>query len=124
MYNWIEEVSWDNAFKLAQHMKSIPNATIDFQVNNYYEAPMPRDESRMTKFFKLFGVITGDRQDVYCTIQASDFRSNYATINVTNNKEMHLYYGLVNEEYGKPTQNDDQEATEEEEVQEAYTRNF
>lgn len=76
-------------------MQLIPNAKIDIVADKDYEASPPREESRTTKFFRLFGAVRGNRQDVFCTAQwnksisftyVSDFRSNHATIKMVGNK--------------------------------------
>lgn len=111
--------------KLAHHMQSIPNATIDFETDKDYQAALPRDESRMTIFFNLFGAVKGYRQDVFCHMEASDFRSIYAKIRVMGNKKVYLYYGLRNEEYDEcPIHRENDQGTEKEqkveETEEAY----
>lgn len=50
MYGWIEEINWDNALKLAQHMRSIPYADIEFTPDSRFDISVSRDESRMTQF--------------------------------------------------------------------------
>lgn len=79
----------------------------------------------MTKFFKLFGAVKGDQQNMFCSIQASGFRSNYATISLTNNKKIYLYYCLGREDYDEyPIHRGNDQETEkekdEEETEEAY----
>lgn len=107
--------------KLANHLRLIPSATIDFKADKYYEESPPRDESRMTKFFKLVGAVKGDRQHVFCSALASDFRANNATIQVTDNKEICLSYGLAGEDFGEysiQNVNEETEEVEEEDRQE------
>lgn len=52
------------------------------------------------QFLKIFGAILDHRQNLFCTAQASDFRANYATISVINNKEVDIYYDLGEEDFG------------------------
>lgn len=80
MYDSMEKFGWDNVMKLVQYMRLISDASIHFRADREYDASSPRDVSRMTQFFKLFGAMKGDRQNVYCTVTASDFRSNHTTV--------------------------------------------
>lgn len=52
MFDWMEQVGWKNASRLAKHMQLIPNVEIHFRPNDDYELPETRQESRMTQFFK------------------------------------------------------------------------
>lgn len=61
MYDWIEEVGWDDALTLAQHMRLIPNVRIIFRPGRGYGLRLPRNDSRMTQFYKLLGAITVGR---------------------------------------------------------------
>jgi hypothetical protein len=81
-------------------MRLIPNDSIYFRADKEYEASF-RDESRMAQFFKVFGDLKVDRQNLYCTVTVSDFRSNHTSIGVSDNKNMELYDGLGEEDYGK-----------------------
>lgn len=60
-------------------MQPIPNASINFTFSEQHNVSLPKDESKMTKVFKLFGVITGDEQE-YCTLHISDWRLDPTTI--------------------------------------------
>lgn len=80
MYDWIEQVGWGNTLKLTKHTRSIPNVSINFRANGGYKESLPRDESRMTQFYKLLGVVTVNLPNLYHSIQASDLSSSYATI--------------------------------------------
>lgn len=91
MYDWIEQVTWDDALKLAQHMHSIPKASIKFDAVDDHIRSFPieasngfirtlqfflptRERARMTKFSRLFGYINGNRR-LYCKATMSDVHS-------------------------------------------------
>lgn len=68
MYDWMEKVGWENVLKLAQHLRLIPNSSIEFKAYFDYNTSSPRQESRMTKFYKLVGAITINRPNLYYKI--------------------------------------------------------
>lgn len=123
MYGSVEQVGWDQALKLAQHMQSTPNASLNFKPDKEYYPSRTRDLSRMTQFFKVLGAIRGDRQGLFYAAHGSDFRP-YATIQVVNNKEVDLYYGLEYEDYGEynagPEEADEEEEEEEARIQRIF----
>lgn len=90
----------------------IPKASLNFRADKEYRASRRRQDTRMTKFYKMFSAITANRSNLYHFLQASDFRSNHTSINVNKNKKkVTLEYGLGHEDYGElPNQqgNDDQ----------------
>lgn len=118
-HDWIEKVDWCNALKLAQHMHSVPYASIQFRSESHDDMSVSRDKSRMTQLFRLFGAIKDDkrRQGLYCTAGLPDCCPNYTTICVNDDKEIVFEYGLGGIDSGEDSIEEDEE--EEEESQEA-----
>lgn len=102
MYDWIEQAGWDYVLKLAHHMQLIPSVSIKFRSDIIdYEESEPRQESRMTKFYKLLGNITAGRSNLYHSIHATDHTSSNTSIEIIKNKEVFLEYGLGQEDFGE-----------------------